>query len=129
MAGSRPYGGVLSVIRWFQLQPATRIALNTGRPEELRRVTLHSLNAVGRAYRVIFDDALLWMNPRGWDEVLLSKAEGPRFFEAQGLRLVAVVDNEPANIAAMAAADESEGSCFCTPTPSSNPSGSKHHEP
>ena len=106
LAGSHPYRGVLSVIRWFQLQPATRIALNTGRPNDLRQVTLHSLNAVGRAHRVAFDDALLWMNPGGPEEVLASKVQGLRALRGEGLRIVAVIDNEPANIAAMAAADE-----------------------
>jgi phosphoglycolate phosphatase-like HAD superfamily hydrolase len=33
LAANRPYQGVLGVIRWFQLQPATCVALNTGRPE------------------------------------------------------------------------------------------------
>jgi hypothetical protein len=112
IAGSRPYRGVLPLIRWFQLQPATRVALNTGRPNEMRQVTLHSLNAVGRAYRVEFEDALLWMNPRGWNQVLDSKVEGLRALEAQGLRIVAVIDNEPANIRVMAAADESEEILF-----------------
>jgi hypothetical protein len=107
LAGSRAYSGVLSVIRWFQLQPATRVALNTGRPEELRQLTLRSLNEVGRAHRVSFDDDLLWMNPRGWEQILLSKVEGLRSLVARGLKVVAVIDNEPANIRAMAEADDS----------------------
>ncbi|MFN2489327.1 MAG: hypothetical protein ABR529_06270 [Actinomycetota bacterium] len=105
LAGSQPYTGVLSVIRWFQLQPATHVALNTGRPEELRQLTLRSLNAVGREHRVMFADDLLWMNPRGWDHVLESKVEGLRALEARNLRLVAVIDNEPANIRVMAESD------------------------
>jgi len=107
LAGSRPYPGVLSVIRWFQLQPDTGIALNTGRPESLRQVTLHSLNAVGRAHKVVFEDSLLWMNPRGWERILDSKVEGLRALSAKGQHVVAVIDNEPANIRAMADADES----------------------
>jgi phosphoglycolate phosphatase-like HAD superfamily hydrolase len=112
LAGSRPHPGVLSVIRWFQLQPATRIALNTGRPEELRQLTLHSLNAIGRVHRVTFEDDLLWMNPRGWERVLDSKVEGLDALRSRGLRLVAVIDNEPANIRAMAEADASEEVLF-----------------
>ena len=45
LAAHRPYRGVLEVIRWFQLQPATFVGLNTGRPEQLRDETLRSLNA------------------------------------------------------------------------------------
>jgi beta-phosphoglucomutase-like phosphatase (HAD superfamily) len=107
LTGSQPFAGVLSVIRWFQLQPATCVALNTGRPDELRQLTLRSLNEVGRAHRVTFDTDLVWMNPRGWDHVLESKVEGLEALRAQGLRLVAVIDNEPANIRAMAEADDS----------------------
>jgi phosphoglycolate phosphatase-like HAD superfamily hydrolase len=107
LTGSHPFAGVLSVIRWFQLQPSTCVALNTGRPEELRQLTLRSLNEVGRAHRVRFETDLLWMNPRGWDHVLDSKVEGLEWLRAQELRLVAVIDNEPANIRAMAEADDS----------------------
>ncbi|MDQ4124594.1 MAG: HAD family hydrolase [Actinomycetota bacterium] len=106
LAGSRPYAGVLGVIRWFQLQPRTIVALNTGRPEPLRELTLQSLNDVGRAYRVSFDSEHLWMNPRGWGEdIPQSKVEGMDRLQRAGLRVVAVVDNEPANLAAMAASD------------------------
>jgi hypothetical protein len=105
LSGSQPFAGVLSVIRWFQLQPSTSVALNTGRPEELRELTLRSLNEVGRHHRVHFESELLWMNPRGWDHVLESKVEGIEALRNKGHRIVAVVDNEPANIRAMAEAD------------------------
>ena len=106
LAGSHPYRGVLSVIRWFELQPRTVVALNTGRPEALRDLTLQSLNAVARAHRVSFRSELLCMNPHGWGEQIeRSKVEGLRRLQEHGLRLVAVVDNEPANLAAMTEAD------------------------
>jgi len=35
LAAHRPYQGVLDVIRWFQIQPETSVALNTGHPEHL----------------------------------------------------------------------------------------------
>ena len=44
LAASRPYEGVFGVIRWFQLQPLTQVALNTGRAHHLREDTLESLN-------------------------------------------------------------------------------------
>jgi phosphoglycolate phosphatase-like HAD superfamily hydrolase len=103
----RPFRGVMEVIRWFQLQPSTFVGLNTGRPEALRAETLRSLNALGREYRVHFDDDLLHMNPRGWEEgVPTSKVEALRAFGAAGYRVLAVVDNEPEIIEAMAASDE-----------------------
>src|ERR671930_144071 len=74
LAANQPYQGVLGVIRWFQLQPATSVALNTGRPEAIRELTLQSLNALGRAYRVRFRSDLLCMNPNGWEQ---------RVFESQ----------------------------------------------
>jgi len=52
LAANQPYRGVLGVIRWFQLQPSTCVALNTGRPEEIRDLTLQGLNSLGKAYRV-----------------------------------------------------------------------------
>jgi hypothetical protein len=73
----RPYRGVLEVIRWFQIQPRTSVALNTGRPETLRDATLRCLNELGREYNVALTDELLLMNPDGW--------EGGRR-EAQGRR-------------------------------------------
>jgi hypothetical protein len=103
-AASVPFRGVLSVIRWFQIQPSTHVALNTGRPEAMRVGTLASLNELGAAFRVRFDPELLRM--RRWtDPVPEAKVRGLQELRRMGLRVVAAVDNEPANIAAMAAAD------------------------
>jgi hypothetical protein len=108
LAAHRPYRGVLEVIRWFQLQPATFVGLNTGRPEQLRDETLRSLNALGREYRVEFRADLLAMNESGEEgDVIESKVAGLRTFADAGFRTFAVVDNEPAVIAALADADES----------------------
>lgn len=102
----RPFRGVMEVIRWFQLQPSTYVGLNTGRPEALRAETLRSLNALGREYRVSFDDHLLHMNPGGWEEgVPAAKVAALEAFRADGYRVLAAVDNEPAMIRAMAEAD------------------------
>jgi phosphoglycolate phosphatase-like HAD superfamily hydrolase len=112
-AAHRPYQGVLPLIRWFQLQPRTHVALNTGRPESMRRLTLASLNALGRVHRVAFDPELLFMNrTASEDDVANAKVDGLRRLEAAGYRVVAVVDNEPAMIAAMAAADGTEAVLF-----------------
>jgi phosphoglycolate phosphatase-like HAD superfamily hydrolase len=102
----RPYRGVLEVIRWFQIQPRTSVALNTGRPDALRDATLRSLNALGREYKVSFTDDLLHMNPDDWEvDVPGHKVAGLERFRTAGYRVVAVVDNEPEIIEAMAAAD------------------------
>lgn len=106
-ASHRPYQGVLGVIRWFQLQPLIRVALNTGRSESMRALTLASLNALGAMHRVRFEPELLFMNQTGADEDVVSgKIEALRRLRLAGYRIVAVVDNEPALIRAMAEADE-----------------------
>jgi phosphoglycolate phosphatase-like HAD superfamily hydrolase len=102
IAASAPYRGVLSVIRWFQIQPGTRVALNTGRPEHMRRITLDSLNAVGEAARVRFEPELLFMRSEA-TPVPRAKVAALHEIRARGLRPVAVIDNEPENLAAMAA--------------------------
>ena len=113
LAAHRPYRGVLEVIRWFQLQPETYVGLNTGRPERLRDETLRSLNALGREYRVEFRSDLLVMNERGGEgDVLESKVTGLRRLIDAGYRPFAVVDNEPAVIAALADADTSKEILF-----------------
>ncbi len=97
------YAGVLEVIRWFQMQPRTAVALNTGRFEVLRIDTLKSLNRLGQAYTVQFTDDQLFMRPNQWTETLAArKIEGIRHFQAQGFRIFAFVENEPSNLAAVA---------------------------
>lgn len=105
-ASHRPYQGVLGVIRWFQLQPRTHVALNTGRPEAIRAVTLDSLNALGSLHRVRFEPELLFMNASDDDAVEAAKVDGLRQLRGAGYRIVAVVDNEPAMLRAMVDADE-----------------------
>jgi hypothetical protein len=106
-ASHRPYRGVLGVIRWFQLQPMTQVALNTGRPESLRHLTITSLNALGAFHRVSFRPDLLFMNRNGLDqEVAAAKIQGLHRLRLAGYRVIAVVDNEPAIIRAMAETDE-----------------------
>lgn len=99
------YPDVMAVIRWFQVQPATAVALNTGRSASLRRDTLASLAAFGARHRARFTPDLLHMNPGGWgDDVAASKVAGLRAFVAAGYRIVAVVDDEPDVLDVMARA-------------------------
>ncbi len=102
----RPYAGVMEVMRWFQIQPNTYVGLNTGRSEDIRLPTLECLNTLGAEYKVQFTSGLLRMNPYGWREnVTGAKADAVRWFRGQGFRVFAMVDNEPANLAAVAEAD------------------------
>ncbi len=106
LTAHRPFVGVMEVIRWFQIQPKTTVALNSGRPAVIREETLRSLNRLGRQYRVSFSDELLFLNSAGWDEgVEQSKVAGLRHYEKAGFRVFAAVDNEPANLTALADAD------------------------
>jgi hypothetical protein len=99
------FPGVFPMIRWFQLQPRTDVALVTGRPESLRDVTLRSLNRLGKLHRVRFSDDLLMMNPRGWDEeVLNAKIKGLDQLRQRGHHVFAMIDNEPAVLDAMSQA-------------------------
>lgn len=111
LASSKPYEGVFGVIRWFQLQPRTHVALNTGRAHDLRDVTLESLNTIGAAYRVRFEPELLLTADRTTD-VPSSKVAAIGELRCRGLRVVAVVDNEPENLRAMARADAHEEILF-----------------
>ena len=103
LAKHRPFPGVFSMIRWFQLQPNTSVGLLTGRPEKLRDVTLRSLNQLGEPYRVHFTDELLMMNPGEWgQDVEATKIAGLQRFQAQGYHVFAVIDNEPSVLEALA---------------------------
>ncbi len=106
LTAHRPFVGVMEVIRWFQIQPKTTVALNSGRPAVIREETLRSLNRLGRQYRVSFSDELLFLNSAGWDEqVAQSKVAGLRHYQKAGYRVFAAVDNEPANLTALADVD------------------------
>lgn len=98
----RPFRGVLEVIRWFQMQPNTDVALVTSRQESRREATLHLLNTLGERYRVRFDNDHLFMRPDDSDDVIATKLAGLEHFRGAGYQVVAVVDNESANLQAIA---------------------------
>lgn len=95
LAAHRPCRGTLEVIRWFQLQPNTEIALNTGRPASQRLDTLRQLNSLGRAYRVSFSSDLLFMRDDADRDATAAKVRGIDRLRARGYTVVAAVDNEP----------------------------------
>ncbi len=106
LSSHRPFVGVMEVIRWFQIQPNTFVALNTGRPDIIRPETLRSLNRLGEEYKIHFEDAFLHMNPQGWEEGVRSvKAEAVHNFREKGYRVFAMVDNEPDNLKAVSEED------------------------
>jgi phosphoglycolate phosphatase-like HAD superfamily hydrolase len=111
LAASKPYEGVFGVIRWFQLQPRTHVALNTGRGHHLRDDTLESLNTVGAAYRVWFEPELLF-TADGTTDIPSNKVSAIDELTGRGMRVVAVIDNEPDNLRAMALADVQEEILF-----------------
>ena len=99
----RPYAGVMEVMRWFQIQPGTSVGINTARTERLRKDTVRSLNELGSEFKVHFRDDLVYMSPYPWDkEIGHTKCEGIRYFQDGGYRVVAFIDNEPANLEAVA---------------------------
>ena len=105
----RPFAGVMEVMRWFQIQPNTSVGINTARPEYMREDTLHSLNGLGKEYKVSFPSELVFMSPYAWDsDIENCKREGIRYFRSLGYRVVAFVDNEPENLAAVSAMEDAE---------------------
>ena len=106
MESHRPFVGVMEIIRWLQMRPNVEVGLNTGRPERLRADTLQSLNDLGKNYSVHFEDELLHMNPGDWEvDVPQSKLAGIKGFQDAGYRVCAMVDNEPAALAAVSQED------------------------
>lgn len=105
----RPFAGVMEVMRWFQIQPDTSVGINTARPEYMREDTLHSLNGLGKEYKTHFSSELVFMSPHAWDrDIENSKREGIRYFRDLGYRVVAFVDNEPENLAAVSDMEDSD---------------------
>ncbi|MCB0208290.1 MAG: hypothetical protein KDJ52_03105 [Anaerolineae bacterium] len=101
----RPFQGVLEVIRWFQMQPETYVGLNTARPEKYRTDTLRSLNKLGQEYKVHFTNELLAMRESNDHKALAAKQAGIRYFQEQGYRVIAFIDNEPDNLRTVAEID------------------------
>ena len=106
----KPFRGVMEVIRWFQGQPDTFVGLNTGRPENLRFNTLTSLNKLGRGRTVRFRDELLFMKPEDWTgDIPDAKVRGVEYFRDIGFRPIAMIDNEPENLEALARSEIGHG--------------------
>ena len=100
----QPFQGVLEIIRWFQLQPNTYVGLNSGRSESLRSDTLQNLNRLGDAFKVQFSSNLVAMNSGAntTEAIAAAKSLAISEYRRSGYRIVAMIDNEPANLAAIA---------------------------
>ena len=79
------------------------MGLNTARTEQLRHLTLRSLNRIGKRQGVLFSQDLLFMrNADVCTSMEAAKVAGIRHFQSLGYRVFAMVDNEPSNLAAIA---------------------------
>ena len=107
----QPFQGVLEIIRWFQLQPNTYVGLNSGRSESLRNDTLQNLNKLGDAFKVKFTSDLTAMNSGAntQEAIAAAKCLAINEYQRSGYRVVAMIDNEPANLAAIANASADDG--------------------
>lgn len=111
MMSHKPFKGVLEIIRYFQIQDKVEVGLNTGRSEELREVTLKSLNLLGQEFRVSFPSEKLFMNPLPNEkekDVTSYKSKGIQKFQEEGYKVIAFIDNEPANLKAVEEMNDEE---------------------
>ena len=104
-----PFEGLLGLAGWLHRQPRTAVGINSARPEFLRQDTLRCLNALAAASELRFVDALAWFTPHGWrDDVGASKLAAIAQAERRGERVIAMIDSNPAVLAALAAADHGD---------------------
>ena len=105
--------GAMQLLAWFQQQPRTSVALVTGRSAWMRADTLHCINRLGAPHGVSISEAQLFTCSANWeDEHLPSmKVAGLQHYAAQGFSALAFIDNEPANLAAVAA-DPASSECL-----------------
>ena len=101
-----PFECLLALAGWLHRQPGTAVGINSARPEFLRQDTLRCLNALAASCELQFVDALAWFTPHGWrDDVGASKLAAIAQAERRGERVIAMIDSNPAVLAALAKAD------------------------
>lgn len=101
-----PFRGLLALAAWLHRQPRTAVGINSARPEFLRQDTLRCLNALAAGSELRFVDELAWFTPHGWrDDVGASKLAAIAQAERRGERVIAMIDSNPAVLAALAEAD------------------------
>jgi len=101
-----PFKGLLALAAWLHRQPGTAVGINSARPEFLRQDTLRCLNELAAGNELRFVDELAWFTPHGWrDDVGASKLAAIAKAERRGERVIAMIDSNPAVLAALAEAD------------------------
>ncbi|MFZ5491129.1 MAG: hypothetical protein ACOY6E_01330 [Pseudomonadota bacterium] len=101
-----PFEGLLALAGWLHRQAGTAVGINSARPEFLRQDTLRCLNTLAAGTDLHFVDELAWFTPHGWrDDVGASKLAAIAQAERRGERVIAMIDSNPAVLAALAAAD------------------------
>jgi hypothetical protein len=101
-----PFRGLLALAAWLHRQPRTAVGINSARPEFLRQDTLRCLNELAAGTDLRFVDELAWFTPHGWrDDVGASKLAAITQAERRGERVIAMIDSNPAVLAALAQAD------------------------
>lgn len=99
--------GAFELIRWFQMQPMTCVALISGRRQQQLDHLLTMLNRLSAPYGVQFSADMLHLRPDEWpDSVAAHKVACVRKLQKSGYQIVAMLDSEPANLAAVAGADD-----------------------
>ena len=116
LAAHHPYRGVIDIVRWFDAQPLTAIAVNSARPEHHRREVRRWLDVLGEEYRVTFDDDLVHLRPGVPEsDVVAHKRDGLRRWRGQGFRIVTVVESER-RVAEAIAGDQETTEALVLPT-------------
>ena len=91
-----PLPGALEVLRWFQIQPDTRVGLASTRPDAEREALLRDLNALGRPWRLRFESGQLATGvvpaPPG-NPVQVAAHRGLARFFGEDRRLVACIED------------------------------------
>jgi len=101
-----PFRGLLTLAAWLHRQPRTAVGINSARPEFLRQETLRCLNDLAASSELSFVDELAWFTPHGWrDDIGASKLAAIAQAERRGERVIAMIDSNPAVLAALAEAD------------------------
>lgn len=101
-----PFERLLALAGWLHRQAGTAVGINSARPEFLRQETLRCLNTLAAGTDLHFVDELAWFTPHGWrDDVGASKLAALARAGRRGERVIAMIDSNPAVLAALAAAD------------------------
>lgn len=102
LSAHRRFNGILDLIRWFQSQPDTYVALLTARPERSRVDTRRILSVLEKQYSVQFPDHLIYMKPcEPKQPIWESKVNGIKHFAQAGFHVFAAIDSKSENLRAM----------------------------